>query len=122
MAKSKELPGGMPPEGGERSPDDKPKPKFGAGKPADPTGPLPRVVDQLDRAVAGTTRFKVRCNNYGPRKTRYILAKDGDEKGARECYLKAEGLDKELERLKKVAGVKANEIEDADLVLTELPD
>jgi hypothetical protein len=121
MAKAKEqLPAGVPPEGGNRGGDDeKPKPKFGTGKPAEAKGVLPRVIDQLERAVAGTTRFKIRCNNYGPKKTRYVLAADGDEKGARECYLKAEGLDKELDRLEKLTPGK---VEPADLVVTELPD
>lgn len=118
------LPPGVPPDGepvaGAGGDREKP-PKYGTPVPAG-AGGLPRVVTQLARAGNGETRFKVRCNNYTPRKVRYILAADGDEAGARACYLKAEGLDKEIERLKKVAGSKASEVEEPDLVITELPD
>lgn len=102
---------------------EKKPPKYGTARPAATGGVLPRVVDQLERAVAGTTRYKIGCRNYAPQKTRYILAAEGDEEGAVECYLKANGLDKLLAGLKKKAGkVRADEVEPPELVVTELED
>lgn len=115
MAKAKELPPDLP---GAPAGDDKPPPKFGTAKPASDAGDLPRVVDPLERAVDGTTRYKVVCRNYGGRKVRYVLAKRGDEAGAVACYLKAEGLDREVARLEK-QGVAP---EQPELAVTHLPD
>jgi hypothetical protein len=119
MAKAKAVIDEMP---GAPLVDEAPPPPFGTGKPAAADGVLPRVVGELERAVPGTVRFKVGCRNYSPRKTRYVLAKPDDEAGARACYLKAEGLDKELERARKAAGANAADVEDAELVVTRLAD
>ena len=116
------APPGVPPDGPVTAGvEDRSPPEFGTPKPAGP-GNLPRVVDQLARAGGGETRFKVRCNNYPPRAPRYVLAAGGDEAGAVACYLAAEGLDREIARLKKVAGPKADEVEEPDLVVTALAD
>lgn len=122
MAK-KELPPGVPEE---RTPipggtdEQSPPPKFGTEKPADAGGPVPRVIDALERAPGkgkvAPFRFKIRCNNYHPQKTRYILA--NDEESAKRCYLKANGLDKHLERLKK----NNMTVEEPDLAVTQLED
>ena len=62
------------------------------GRPAG-QGPLPRVIDQLERAGKGQTRYKVRgewpegCS--GPL---YVLAEEGDQKGAVTCYLRSRDL------------------------------
>lgn len=118
------TPPGVPPDGnpiaGVASEKDRPPP-YGTAVPAGP-GDLPRVVDQLARAGAGQSRFRVACHNYQPRKVRYILTQSGDASAAKSLYLKVEGLDKELERLKKLAGAKAGDVEEPDLVATELPD
>lgn len=124
MAKQHELPAphsktppGVPPEGHVGpAPDETKPPPFGTAKPAEATGPLPRVVDELERAVPGTKRFKIRCNNYQPQERRYILARNEDE--ARACYTKVNKLDEEMERLKKNGGT----VEPAALVVTLLPD
>lgn len=99
-------------------------PAFGTPRPVVVAGDLPRVVNELERAPRDCVRIKVRCNNYTPRKTRYILAARGDaaEAQASNCYLQAEGLDRELARLKKIAGARAAEVEEPDLVLTVLAD
>jgi hypothetical protein len=117
MAKGK-LPPGVPAEGPGGGADDKPMPKFGVGRPADPDGPIPRVVEALERTPdkARALRFKIRCNNYHPQPTRYVLAKD--EASAKDCYLKANGLDKLLEKLKAAGGV----VEPPDLIVTVLAD
>jgi hypothetical protein len=100
--------------------DDKPLPKHGTGHVADAGGPVPRVVDQLDRAPKGFARFKIRCNNWHPQKTRYVLAKpdEAGRKAAIDCYLKANGLDKAMARVK----ANGTEPEPPDLVVTELAD
>lgn len=97
-------------------------PPFGTPKVVEDAGVLPRVVNQLDRAPRGAARFKVRCANYTPCKTRYILAKPGDSASVKECYLKAETLDVQIEKAKRVAGAKATDIEEPDLIITELAD
>lgn len=51
--------------------------------------PLPRLIDENERAPAGTTRFKVR--GAGEQPTFYILAKD--EASAKALYLRTTGLD-----------------------------
>lgn len=118
----KELPPGVPPEQvpfpGGLVDEQKPPPKYGTGRPADPSGPVPRVIDPLERAPkkSGLSRFKIRCNNYHPQKTRYILAADAES--AKACYLKANGLDKAVEKLKKAGGP----VEEPDLVIVELED
>lgn len=97
-----------------------PPPKFGTQKPVEGAGgEVPRVVDPLERygTVKGVTRFKIRCSNYHPQKTRYILARNDEE--ARAHYLEVNGLAKELERLKKNGVEKP---EQPDLVVTALPD
>lgn len=116
------APPGVPPDG-PVSPggDAATPPPHGTARPAEPAGPLPRVVDPLERAGRGQQRFRVACHNYAPRKARYILAAEGDEAGARACYLAAEGLDREVARLQKIAGEKGS-VEDPDLVLVPLDD
>lgn len=81
------------------APEEKAPPPHGTPKPAG-TGDVPRIVDQLVRAPAGLTRYKIRCDNYDSRfKTaRYILAED--ETQAREFFTVASGLDEHRERLK----------------------
>lgn len=95
------------------------EPKFGTPVALDPGGAVPRVVDPLSRAPNGFQRFKVVCRNYTPRPVKYVLAKAGDEKSAKDCYLKATGLDAELKRLAD-AGVK--DAEPPMLAVTALPD
>jgi hypothetical protein len=121
MAKDKELPRGVPEE---RTPipggaDTNPLPKHGTQRVADTNGPLPRVVNALDRAPnkgRAPFRFKARSNNYHPQKTRYILA--NDEASARDCFLKTNGLDKQLEKLKANGATP----EPVDVVITQLED
>jgi hypothetical protein len=100
--------------------DAKPPPPFGTQRPAGP-GALPRVISELERAGRGETRFKIACRNYSPQKTRYVLAGAGDEAGAIDCYLRANGL---AAHLKKLRGrlKKGEELEQPELVVTELPD
>jgi len=120
-AHKKELPPGVP-EAQTPIPggiDEKPPPKFGTGKTISEAGTLPREVAGLDRAPSkgkAPFRFKIRCNNYHPQKTRYILA--NDEASAVECYKKINGLDKTLERLKKLGG----QVEEPDVIVTQLED
>lgn len=115
---------GPPPDGAVRgAPEEgKKEPEFGTARQAEPTGELPRVIDQLERATSGTVRFKVAVRNYSPQKTRYVLARPGDEAAAVACALAANGLDRELDRLRKLAGDKAGEVEAPAVVVTALPD
>jgi len=119
----KELPPGVPeeqtpvPGGGESK---GAPPKHGTQRPmVEAGGDVPRVVNPLERfkGIKGVTRFKIRCNNYHPQQVRYIIARDEDE--ARACYLKANGLDKTVDRLKK-NGIEKPEL--PDLVVTALED
>ncbi len=98
-----------PEQGGAEGNPAEPKVK---AKPADPTGPLPRVIDPSERAVEGTTRFKIGCRNYGdigPIPTLYILAKSGkgdkaEDKAEEEAgafYLNHVGLTKKFEAINK---------------------
>lgn len=123
MAKEKSYPG-VPVDGpgSPSAPAGTTPPPFGTPRQAEAGGSLPRVVGQLERAPAGVRRFKVRCGNYQPHKVRYILAQPSDEAGVRACYLKVEGLDRDIERLRKVAGAKSAEVEEPDLIITELAD
>jgi hypothetical protein len=100
--------------------DDGKPPKFGVGKPAAEGGPLPRVIDQLERATKGTRRFKVRVDGYTPATTRYVLTADGPdaEKDARQCYAKAQRLDEHLARIKKGGG----KVEEPQFAVTALAD
>ena len=100
--------------------DEPKKPKFGTARPAG-KGAVPRVCDQLERVgeSADVTRYKIACRNYAPQKTRYIIAECEDD--AVELYLATNGLDKLVAKLKKQAG-KDDEVEQPDLVVTELPD
>lgn len=102
------------------APEEKPPPPFGTAKPAGP-GALPRVVPELARAGKGETRYKIACRNYSPQKTRYVLADEGDEAGAVACYLRANGLDVVLAKLRGRAQ-KPDDVEAPDLVVTELAD
>ena len=95
-------------------------PPFGTPKPAG-SGSLPRVVSELARAEAGTVRYKIACRNYTPQKSRYILAETDDEDGAVVCYLRANGLDRLLAKLRGRAQ-KPEDVERPELVVTELPD
>lgn len=107
MAKHKDTPAGVPAESpGGPAPDGGTVPKFGVGKPADAGGPLPRVIDPLERAVPGTLRFKVGCRNYRPQPTVYVLAKD--EASARACYLAHTKLDEQTRALKDAGAEKVD--------------
>lgn len=99
-----------------------PPPKFGTAKAVDPNGPLPRVVNELERVTPGSgfQRYKVRCDNYTPQKTRYILAQDEDE--ARAHYLEVNGLNALVAKLKKQAKDKADDVEEPALAVTVLAD
>lgn len=127
MAKNKPVPTeepaspppGVPAEGGAPAAESKAPPKFGTPKVAE-CGGVPRLVRELERAPAGQTRFKVGCRNYGPRKTRYMIAADEDQ--ARAFYLEVEKLGELLARLRKNAGAKADEVEQPELVVTQLAD
>jgi len=94
---------------------------------ADP-GPLPRVIKPIERAPEGTTRYKVRVENWGAggaHPSRYILAKKGDEKSARELYLKETRIAEKVEREKaalKAAGMSDERLEPVRFVVVELPD
>jgi hypothetical protein len=104
----------------DRAKEEQKPPPFGTARPAG-AGKLPRVVDQLARAGAGETRFKIACRNYSPQKTRYVLARAGDEDGAVACYLHANGLDKHIAKLKGRAPADKPP-EQPELVVTELAD
>lgn len=122
MAKDKSIPRGVPEE---RTPipggaDTNPLPKHGTQRPADADGPIPRVVNALDRAPAGLVRVKIRLNNYHPQKTRYVLTQPGEAgiQAAKDCVARANGLDRQLDRLKAAGGV----VEPPDFVVTVLGD
>lgn len=100
------------------------KPAAPAGKapPKEPKGPSvaapapqPRVVDPLERAPAGLTRYKIRAEVPGfPSRTLYVLAKD--QPGAEKCYKEAAKVaehEKYLDDASKAA---------VRLVVTVLPD
>jgi len=78
-------------------------------------GPLPRVVDPIERAPAGATRYKIRAEVPGfPTRTLYVLAKD--QASAEKCYREAAKLaeqEKYLDDASKAA---------VRLVVTVLPD
>lgn len=78
--------------------------------------PAPRVVGQHERAPAGLVRCKVRCDNYHPQPTRYILAASLEQ--AKQHYLRVQRLDELLERLAR-DGAK---VEPPQLVASVLAD
>ncbi len=124
-AAKKPLPPGVPADGPGAPaalPDTTP-PAFGTPKPADPSlAGLPRVCNELERSRPGQRRYKIRAENYsGMNNPRYILAADGDEEGARACYLEASGIAAHLAKLKK-NGRTVTEIETPFLAITVLPD
>ena len=72
-------------------------PPFGTPRVASEVGTLPRQVDPLDRAPAGTQRFKIRYrhdphNHESHRPIVYVLAGKGDADGAKKFYLDQQGL------------------------------
>lgn len=126
MAKAKDLPVGVPPEGAARTAgeDVKPPPH---GTPnrlsaADVAGDLPRVCGQLDRVPPGSKarRFKCRVSNYAQNaQPRYILALDRES--AKACHTKAVGLDDLLQGLRD-SGAPEKDLLAPVVVVTELPD
>jgi len=107
----------------------KPAPKGGPAIPglqqgpvADAT-PLPRVVKDYERAPAGCQRFKVRARPFAGQvpPTQYVLAADGDEDGARDFYLRHNGLAEQVEAQEK-AGVAPDKIERPVVMVKPLPD
>lgn len=93
-----------------------------APRPADPSQPLPRVCDQHERAYEGTARFKVRALIAGePREPLYVLAEEGDEQGARDAYLKAQGLDRKRKVLDEKGELK-EVLPPVDLFVVRLAD
>lgn len=91
--------------------------------PKEPAGTA-RVCHQNDRAApdGSETRWKIRCDNYGVRSTRYVIATgpaDLREQVARAFFTRTEGIDAEVARLKG-NGLAAPEA--PNLVVTRLPD
>jgi hypothetical protein len=91
-------------------------PKFGQGKPA-ASGPIPRVIDQLERATDGAKRFRVSCHNYQPKPVRYVLARSEDE--AIDAYKANVKLPEEL---KRVQGRNTEKPDDPEIVCVALAD
>lgn len=117
MSKQK-LPVGVPQEGvGAPQGHEAPPPPFGVGKPVEAPKAGPQIVDQLSRAPEGFTRFKIRCDNYSYRATKYVLAQD--RKDAESFYIANSPLATELEQL-KAAG--ADKIDPPKLIVTVLSD
>jgi hypothetical protein len=111
------------PTGEDRGDEDK-GPKFGSQKKADANGPLPRVVDQNERAPGGDVkRFKVRADHYAGvfQPVKYILATSAED--AEECYRAATGLGGMYDRLKRSVGKdREGEIAPPVLNTVEMPD
>jgi hypothetical protein len=82
---------------------------------ADANGPVPRVIEQGERAPPGLRRFKARCDNY-QKPPLYVLARD--EASARAEYLKATGIDVDMARLER----RGDKPEVPELALTALND
>jgi hypothetical protein len=125
-AKAKDLPAGVPPEGGApTAPEGLKPPPHGTPRPLAPgdvAGDLPRVCNQLDRVPAGgpAKRFKCRVINHDNfRATKYVLALDAAS--AKQCHTQAIGLDAYLQSLRD-AGALAAEVPDPQVVCTALPD
>lgn len=96
-----------------------------------PDGPLPRVIDPMERAGPGLFRFKIRVtNNEYQGRTRYVLARTRED--AEACYLAAEGLADPATRKARpfvdqygpehLALHVADVAPEPDLAVTELPD
>lgn len=81
-------------------------------------GGVPREVKPIERAPAGYSRFKARCDNHEGRKTRYILARAGDWKAAKACFLEVSGLAAQIAHL-RTQGV---DVADPVVAIHELPD
>ncbi len=120
----KELPRGVPEDqtpipGG--TDNQAPPPPFGTSRLLEHGGDVPRVCNPLDRVdkTTGLKRFKIGTKNHHPQPVTYIIARNEDE--AKKCFLKANGLDKQLERLQKNAGPD-QKVEQPDWIVTELPD
>lgn len=122
--KHDEHPSAVPEERSPERPSDGEKPPpHGTQRKAEPGAAVPRVVNPLERAPDRTLqRFKFTCKGDAPYPVLYVLAKAGDEEGARKCYLDASGLAAELEKRRKAAGAKAAEVPDPELVVTPLED
>lgn len=100
-----------------RQPPKEPKER---ARPADAAGPVPRVLDPLERAPRGLRRFKIRCTNYGTSASRYVLARDEAE--ARAHFSQAAGVDDLYARAKKGRAKDAPAPDAPDLVVVELED
>jgi len=97
-------------------------PAFGTARPASAKGGVPRVVQPSERAPEGFQRFKIRAENYdhlGPRPTLYVLAKRGDEEGARKHFEEVTAVGQYVKR-RTDAGVK--DVEPVIMVVKPLPD
>jgi hypothetical protein len=89
---------------------------------ADPNK-VPRVINPGLRAEEGFSRFKIRADVPGENtRTLYVLAKEGDQKGAEDCYLKACGLDRKRRVLDERTGDVREVVRPVDLVTKELRD
>jgi hypothetical protein len=123
MSKAKELPRGVPPEGGApAAPEGIKPPPHGTPRVIDPAGDLPRVCNQLDRVPAGSTarRYKCRVTNHdGFRKSVYILA--ADAASAKALCVQAVGLEEHIQALKESGAVEA-EIPRPQVLAVELKD
>lgn len=109
------------PPPGQDAPADRPP----RGLPEESTDPnrVPRVINPSLRAGQGYSRYKVRADIVGENsKTLYILAKEGDEAGAQECYLHATGLDKKRRVMDEKTGEVKEVVRPVDLVVKELRD
>lgn len=117
MAKAREFPG-VPADGpgAPAAPEGTKPPPFGSPVQSDPSGQLPRVCRELERAHKGCKRFKIRCDNFAERQTAYVLATSEDS--AKQCFLREFGVAKEIERITKTGG----KAEEPAFVVTELAD
>lgn len=116
----------QPDESGARMAEEKgDDPAHGTARTAKSDGPVPRVVQPVERAPEGFQRFKIRGDSHGVNTTRYVLAKKGDRAGAEAHYRKIHKLDEAVQRERdalKAAGLSDDRLEPVRLVTVELPD
>ncbi len=116
----------QPDESGARMAEEKKdEPAHGTARTATSDGPVPRVVQPVERAPEGFQRFKIRGDSHGVHTTRYVLAKKGDRAGAEAHYRKVHKLDEMLEREReqlKASGLSDERVQPVRLVTVELPD
>ena len=118
----------VPPEGsGGGAGDEGAKPPpYGKQEPAT-AGALPRVVGERVRVLGPGgkryvegNRYKVACRYHEYHPPLYILARDEAEAEAH--YLQTTGLAAKIEKLKKLAGSRADAVDMPTLTTTTLPD